>query len=74
MSAFTSDAFALVFGKLAVPKGNIIEGASETDPDTGISIRYTMSWDFNTSSNIVRWDVLWSPNSLYQEHAVVVAA
>jgi hypothetical protein len=71
---FTSDAFALVFGKLAVPKGNIIEGASETDPDTGISIRYTMSWDFNTSSNIVRWDVLWSPNSLYQEHAVVVAA
>jgi hypothetical protein len=54
--AFHRNAFALVGVKLELPKA--VEMSSQTrDPKTGLAIRFTRTWDAQTSSMKNRWDI-----------------
>ena len=55
-----------------VPLEREVEGAvsqMSTDPDTGISVRFTRQWDIKTSKHINRFDVLWGFVTVYPEIA-----
>ena len=43
-----------------------------TDPDTGISVRFTRQWDIKTSQHVNRFDVLWGFKEVYPEIAARV--
>ena len=54
--AFHRDAFAIVYVKLELPKA--VEMSSQTrSPKTGAAIRFTRTWDAQTSSMKNRWDI-----------------
>lgn len=64
---FTRDAFALVAVELELPKA--VEFASEKrDPETGISVRITRTWDPIQSRIINRVDVLFGFGELYPDN------
>lgn len=67
---FTRDAFALVSVELETPKA--VEFASEKrDPDTGISLRITRTWDPILSRFINRTDALFGFGLLYPDNCSV---
>ena len=64
------DAFALVGGKLYLPKA--VEGsAQQQDPGTGIALRKVIAWDPVRSMQVNRWDSLIGFGNLYQQNAAV---
>lgn len=68
--AFTEDAFALVGVPLEAPKA--VEFASvKRDPDTGISIRITKTWDPLLSRFIHRIETLFGFGVLYADNCAV---
>lgn len=68
--ALTREAFALVGGKLYVPKA--VESASQQqDPDSGIAIRKVVAWDPVRSMQVNRYDSLVGFGNLYQQNACV---
>lgn len=65
--AFTRDAFALVAVELETPKA--VEFSSQKrDPETGISIRITRTWDAILSRFINRMDVLYGFGVIYADN------
>lgn len=69
------NAFAFVSVPLAAPMPNGVEAVeSETDPDTGLSIRYVRYFDGDQSAHKNRFDSLIGYGSLYKEMGVVVQA
>lgn len=71
--AWTKEAFAIVFGKLGLPKGDMVEGFSEQDPETGAWMRYVMFWDGINDVWIIRWDILYGYAALIPEWSSVYA-
>lgn len=64
---FTRDAFAIVFVPLELPKA--VEYSSEKrDPDSGVSIRITKTWDPILSRFISRLDCLYGFGLLYPDN------
>jgi P22 coat protein - gene protein 5 len=72
--AFHEKAFAVVYGKLDVPDKGVVEAFSDTDPETGCTMRYMMYIDGDNDQWKVRWDILFGPGGLYPEWASVVAS
>jgi hypothetical protein len=67
----TREAFALVGGKLYLPKA--VESASQQqDPDSGIAIRKVIAWDPVRSMQVNRYDSLIGFGNLYQQNGAVV--
>jgi len=65
--ALTREAFALVGGKLYVPKA--VESASQQqDPESGIAIRKVIAWDPVRSMQVNRYDSLIGFGNLYQQN------
>lgn len=64
------EAFALVGGKLYVPKA--VESASQQqDPDSGVAVRKVIAWDPVRSMQVNRYDSLVGFGNLYQSNACV---
>lgn len=68
--AFHRNAFALVGVKMAVPKAVEI-GKAERDPETGIQIRLTKTWDPILSRFIHRMEALMGFGVLYNDNCSV---
>ncbi len=69
------NAFAFVSVPLAAPLPNGVEAVeSETDPDTGLSIRYVRYFDGDASVHKNRFDGLVGFGSLYKEMCCVIQA
>jgi hypothetical protein len=69
------NAFAFVSVPLAAPMQNGVEAVeSETDSDTGLSIRYVRYFDGDQSAHKNRFDSLIGYGSLYKEMGVVIQA
>jgi hypothetical protein len=68
--ALHKDAFALVGVKLDMPKA-IEAGAQYRDPKTGLSIRFTKTWDAEESRFINRLDTLIGFGNLYNDACAV---
>lgn len=66
-------AFALVAGKLYVPKAVESSGQAQ-DPDTGIAVREVKAWDPVRSMQIHRRDSLIGFGNLYQDNGAVCVA
>jgi P22 coat protein - gene protein 5 len=66
----TRDAFALVGGKLYLPKA-VESAAQQQDPDSGIAIRKVIAWDPVRSMQVNRYDSLIGFGNLYQQNAAV---
>lgn len=64
---FTEDAFALVAVPLDVPKA-VEFGSGKRDPETGIMIRITKTWDALLSRYICRLDCLFGFGLLYPDN------
>lgn len=71
--ALSRFAFALVGGKLFVPKA-VEESGAAMDPETGISIRKVKAWDPVRSMQINRMDGLIGFGNLYQDNGAVAIA
>ena len=69
--AFHKDAFTLAALPMEVPKG-VDMGMQETDPDTGLSIRFVRSYDVINDLWISRFDMLYGWAATYPELAVRV--
>lgn len=68
--AIYRDAFALVGVKLELPKA--VEMASQTrDPDTGMALRFTRTWDPVQSKMINRFDTMGGFGNLYADSCAV---
>jgi hypothetical protein len=68
--ALHRDAFALVGVKLQVPKA--VEMASQMrDPDTGMALRFTRTWDPVQSKMINRFDTMGGFGNLYADNCAV---
>lgn len=67
---FTNKAFALVGLSLDKPR-NIEMAAMERDPDTGIAIRFTRTWDPLLSRMINRFDTAIGFGALYSDECAV---
>jgi P22 coat protein - gene protein 5 len=66
----TREAFALVGGKLYVPKA--VESASQQqDPESGIAVRKVIAWDPVRSMQVNRYDSLIGFGNLYQQNGAV---
>ena len=68
--ALTREAFALVAGKLYLPKA-VEASAQAQDPDTGIALRKVIAWDPVRSMQINRFDSLVGFGNLYQQNGAV---
>ncbi len=68
--AFTNKAFALVSLPMEVPKSAEF-AAQERDPDSGISVRFTKTWDAQLSRMIIRFDALIGFGALYPDECSV---
>lgn len=64
------DAFALVGGKLYLPKA-VESAAQQQDPDSGIAIRKVIAWDPVRSMQVNRYDSLIGFGNLYQQNGAV---
>lgn len=68
--ALTKEAFALVGGKLYVPKA--VESAGQAqDPESGIALRKVIAWDPVRSMQVNRYDSLLGFGNLYQQNGAV---
>ena len=67
----TREAFALVGGKLYLPKA-VESAAQQQDPDSGIAIRKVIAWDPVRSMQVNRYDSLVGFGNLYQQNGAVV--
>jgi coat protein Gp5 len=68
--ALHRDAFAMVGVKLELPQA--VEMSSQTrDPQTGLSIRFTRTWDAVQSKMINRFDLLLGFGQLYPDNCAV---
>lgn len=68
--ALHRDAFAMVGVKLELPTA--VEMSSQTrDPQTGLSIRFTRTWDAPSSKMINRFDLLLGFGNLYPDNCAV---
>jgi hypothetical protein len=68
--ALSREAFALVGGKLYVPKA--VESAGQAqDPDSGIAVRKVIAWDPVRSMQVNRFDSLIGFGNLYQQNGAV---
>lgn len=68
--AIHRDAFALVGVKLELPKA-VEMSSQQRDPETGISVRFTRTWDAVQSRMINRFDVLLGFGRLYSDECCV---
>lgn len=66
----TREAFALVGGKLYLPK-SVESAAQQQDPDSGIAIRKVIAWDPVRSMQVNRYDSLIGFGNLYQQNGAV---
>lgn len=66
-------AFALVAGKLYLPKATEASG-QQTDPDSGISVRKVKMWDPQRSMLVNRMDSLCGFGNLYQDNGACCVA
>jgi hypothetical protein len=66
----TREAFALVGGKLYVPKA-VESAGQQQDPDSGIAVRKVIAWDPGRSMQVNRYDSLIGMGNLYQQNASV---
>lgn len=69
--AWHRTAFALMSASLEVPK-NVDMGYEATDPDTGVSVRFTRAWDPIKDRWINRLDTIYGFGSLYPELACAI--
>lgn len=68
--ALSREAFALVGGKLYLPKSTE-HAAQQQDPDSGIAIRKVIAWDPVRSMQVNRYDSLVGNGNLYQQNGAV---
>ena len=68
--AFTRNAFALVSLPLEMPTKAEF-AAQERDPETGLSVRFTKTWDAVLSRMIIRFDALIGFGALYPDECAV---
>jgi hypothetical protein len=68
--ALSKEAFALVGGKLYLPKA-VEASAQQQDPETGIALRKVIAWDPVRSMQVNRWDSLIGFGNLYQQNGAV---
>ena len=66
----TREAFALVGGKLYLPKAVESSGQAQ-DPDSGIAVRKVIAWDPVRSMQVNRFDSLVGFGDLYQQNGAV---
>lgn len=66
----TREAFALVGGKLYLPKA-VESSAQQQDPDSGIALRKVIAWDPVRSMQVNRYDSLIGFGNLYQQNGAV---
>lgn len=66
----TREAFALVGGKLYLPKA-VEASAQQQDPESGIAIRKVIAWDPVRSMQVNRYDSLIGFGNLYQQNGAV---
>lgn len=66
----TREAFALVGGKLYLPKA-VEASAQQQDPDSGIALRKVIAWDPVRSMQVNRYDSLIGFGNLYQQNGAV---
>lgn len=64
------DAFALVGGKLYLPKA-VESSAQQQDPESGLAIRKVVAWDPVRSMQVNRYDSLIGQGNLYQQNGAV---
>lgn len=72
--AFHEESFAVVYGELSTPKKGVVDSYSDTDPETGCTMRYIAYFDGDNDNMKVRWDILFGFGALYPEWACVLAA
>ena len=68
--ALTREAFALVGGKIYLPKA-VESSAQQQDPETGIALRKVIAWDPVRSMQVNRYDSLIGFGNLYQQNGAV---
>jgi hypothetical protein len=68
--ALSREAFALVGGKLYLPKA-VESAAQQQDPDSGIAVRKVIAWDPVRSMQVNRYDSLIGMGNLYQQNGAV---
>jgi hypothetical protein len=68
--ALSREAFALVGGKLYLPKA-VESAAQQQDPDSGIAVRKVIAWDPVRSMQVNRYDSLIGFGNLYQQNGAV---
>jgi hypothetical protein len=66
----TREAFALVGGKLYLPKAVEASGQQQ-DPDSGVALRKVIAWDPVRSMQVNRYDSLVGFGNLYQQNGAV---
>lgn len=66
----TREAFALVGGKLYLPKA-VESSGQQQDPDSGIAVRKVIAWDPVRSMQVNRYDSLIGFGNLYQQNAAL---
>jgi hypothetical protein len=67
------NAFAFVSVPLEGPEAGMgAKVVNESDPNTGIKMRFTQSWDANLSREITRLDSLFGFGPLYKELSCVI--
>lgn len=72
--AFHKSAFAIASVPLEEPQGSVEETFTETDPDTGVSLRYVRQYVATTDQYVNRFDVLWGFVATYPEGAVRISS
>jgi len=70
--AFQKGAFTAAFVPLETPKA-VEESYMETDPDTGVSMRYLLQYDGVRDMYVGRFDVMYGLTGTYLEGAVRVS-
>jgi hypothetical protein len=68
--ALSKEAFALVGGKLYLPKA-VESSAQQQDPESGIALRKVIAWDPVRSMQVNRYDSLIGFGNLYQQNGAV---
>jgi hypothetical protein len=66
-------AFAMAGGKFEVPKA-VERAEQQSDPDTGLNIRFVRAWDQRESKMTNRWDTCLGFGNLYQDNGAVAVA
>jgi hypothetical protein len=66
----TREAFAVVGGKLYLPKA-VESSGQQQDPDSGIAVRKVIAWDPVRSMQVNRYDSLIGFGNLYQSNSAV---